>query len=147
MSWGLVPHAQHPCCHHECTDPLLLLWIQGGDMATTRLVTVAVVQMECSPQTAENVERAESLVRRAAKLGAKVVLLPELFATRYFCQEQSEKNFLLAESEESSLLLKRFQRLAAELGTVGTDRRHATCAHTCVMMPQLLRVQPDVWGR
>lgn len=50
--------------------------------------------------------------------GAQVILLQELFSTRYFCQEQKEENFLLAESEVQSPLLGRFQGLAKELGVV-----------------------------
>lgn len=48
----------------------------------------------------------------------QVVLLQELFSTRYFCQEQREAHLLLAESESESFLLKHFQGLAKELGVV-----------------------------
>lgn len=48
----------------------------------------------------------------------QVILLQELFATKYFCQEQKEEHFLLAESEGDSPLLRRFQGLAKELGVV-----------------------------
>lgn len=51
----------------------------------------------------------------------QVILLQELFATRYFCQEQKDEHFLLAESAEESALLERFQGLAKELGVV-SDR-------------------------
>lgn len=87
-------------------------------MATPRLVTVAATQLSCSPSSIENVNAAEALVRRAAAAGAQVVLLQELFSTQYFCQEQREGHFLLAESESESPLLERFQGLAKELGVV-----------------------------
>lgn len=48
----------------------------------------------------------------------QVILLQELFSTQYFCQEQREQNFSLAESESESPLLERFQGLAKELGVV-----------------------------
>ncbi len=57
--------------------------------------------------------------------GTQVILLQELFSTRYFCQEQKEEHFLLAESEGQSPLLDRFQGLAKELGVV------SSCAHGC----------------
>ena len=50
-----------------------------------RLVKVAVTQMACSEDHAENVDKAENLVREAAVQGANIILLPELFETRYFC--------------------------------------------------------------
>ena len=50
--------------------------------------TVAVIQMQMSAQPAENIARAEALVREAAAQGAQIVLLPELFERVYFCQER-----------------------------------------------------------
>lgn len=81
-------------------------------------VRVAITQMECHPCPYENVRVAEKLVRVAAASGADVVLLQELFANRYFCQEQTERAFIFAKSEEESPLLKTFQRLAKELAVV-----------------------------
>ncbi|CAM9887782.1 unnamed protein product [Ascophyllum nodosum] len=87
-------------------------------MASSSLVTVAATQLFCSSHRSQNVEAAEAVVRRAAAEGAQVILLQELFATRYFCQEQRAEHFLLAEDEDDSPLLQRFQALAAELGVV-----------------------------
>ncbi len=44
-----------------------------------------------------NLERALVLTREAAAKGAKVVCLPELFRSRYFCQEENADYFNLAE--------------------------------------------------
>ena len=41
-----------------------------------RMVTVAAVQMHCSRDVTDNLERAEQLVRQAAAQGANVILLP-----------------------------------------------------------------------
>ena len=49
-----------------------------------RFVKVAVIQMACSEDHAENVDKAENLVREAALQGANIILLPELFETIYF---------------------------------------------------------------
>ena len=53
-----------------------------------RNVRCAAVQMCCSRNVAENIEKAEVLVRQAAAEGAQVILLPELFERQYFCQER-----------------------------------------------------------
>lgn len=99
-------------------------------MANPRLVTVAVTQLPCSPDSSENVDAAEAIVRCAASKGAQVILLQELFATQYFCQEQQARHFLLAESESDSSLLGRFQRLAAELEVVsGASKASHHYAH------------------
>ena len=58
-----------------------------------RFVKVAVIQMACSEDHAENVDKAENLVREAAVQGANIILLPELFETRYFCKQQNPEFF------------------------------------------------------
>lgn len=58
---------------------------------------VAVVQMACSEDPAENLDRACEFLRRAAGEGAQVVCLPELFRSRYFCQSEDHAYFALAE--------------------------------------------------
>lgn len=105
-----------------------------------RLVTVAATQLSCSPDSTRNINAAENLVRRAAQAGANVILLQELFATQYFCQEQSEKYYTWAENEDSSALLKRFQHLAAELGVVSPERSDPVvfCVHWCSQFEVLL---------
>ena len=51
-----------------------------------RTVTLAVTQMTCSPESQENQDRGEYLVRDAASKGAKIILLQELFEHPYFCK-------------------------------------------------------------
>jgi N-carbamoylputrescine amidase len=58
---------------------------------------IGLVQMSCTPEPAENLERAIWHVREAAKRGAQVICLPELFLTQYFCQRQDLSLFDLAE--------------------------------------------------
>ena len=53
-----------------------------------RKVTVAAIQMQCGKLVEDNINKAEKLVRQAAKQGANVILLPELFERPYFCQER-----------------------------------------------------------
>ncbi|MEM9257966.1 MAG: nitrilase-related carbon-nitrogen hydrolase, partial [Pseudomonadota bacterium] len=53
-----------------------------------REVTLAATQMACTWDVPGNIERASTLVRRAASDGAQIILLQELFETPYFCIEQ-----------------------------------------------------------
>lgn len=59
---------------------------------------VGLVQMAASPDADSNLERAVSFVEQAAKLGAHVVCLPELFRSQYFCQREDASLFDLAEA-------------------------------------------------
>ena len=60
-------------------------------------MTIAATQMPCTWDLPYNLDLAEQLVREAASKGAQVILLQELFATPYFCIEQSHKHLALAE--------------------------------------------------
>ncbi len=60
-------------------------------------VRVALIQMACVASTTENLEHAEDLVRQAARAGAELVCLPELFGAQYFCQREDHRLFALAE--------------------------------------------------
>jgi N-carbamoylputrescine amidase len=59
--------------------------------------TLALVQMQCPANKQESVKKAVSFLEKAAKQGARVACLPELFATEYFCQVQNPTVFDLAE--------------------------------------------------
>ncbi|HEY9547921.1 MAG TPA: nitrilase-related carbon-nitrogen hydrolase, partial [Kiloniellaceae bacterium] len=83
-----------------------------------RKVTVAATQMACSWDREANVAGAEALVREAAGQGAQVVLIQELFETPYFCCDQKESHFALAQPAEGNPLLARMAALAAELEVV-----------------------------
>jgi N-carbamoylputrescine amidase len=82
------------------------------------MLTVAALQFACSWDLAANLELAERQVRAAAARGARLILLPELFATPYFCIEQDARYLELAEPAASSPLLRRFAALARELEVV-----------------------------
>jgi len=59
---------------------------------------IGLVQMRCSDDARANQAAAEDGIRRAAKQGAKVVCLPELYRSLYFCQSEDHANFDLAEA-------------------------------------------------
>lgn len=83
-----------------------------------RKVTLAAVQMHCSKNPKENLDKAEALVRQAAAQGATVVLLPELFERPYFCQERRYDYYAYAAPTEKNPAVVRFASVARELGTV-----------------------------
>lgn len=83
-----------------------------------REVTVAAVQFACSADPAENVATAERLVREAAKRGAQIVCLQELFETQYFCTGEDPAAFELARPFKGHPTVARFQTLCRELGVV-----------------------------
>ena len=60
-------------------------------------ITVGLVQMACSPEADKNLTSAIESICAAAKKGAQIICLPELFLTQYFCQTEDTQNFSLAE--------------------------------------------------
>ncbi len=60
--------------------------------------TVGLVQMSCSTDPGENLEKAVWRIREAASRGAHIVCLPELFRSQYFCREENAELFALAET-------------------------------------------------
>nr|WP_238992857.1 nitrilase-related carbon-nitrogen hydrolase [Jiangella aurantiaca] len=81
-------------------------------------VTVALTQMACTDRQAENLRRAERLVRAAAAQGAELVLLQELFAGPHFCQEKDTVHFRRGCELDRSPVVARMESLARELGVV-----------------------------
>jgi N-carbamoylputrescine amidase len=60
-------------------------------------IAVGLVQMSCAPEPRLNLEKAIDRIEEAAKRGANVVCLQELFGSRYPCQSEDTKFFDLAE--------------------------------------------------
>jgi len=75
---------------------------------------IGIVQMSCTPDPEQNLERAVAHVRNAAQKGAEIVCLPELFQTQYFCQREDVALFDLAEPIPGPAT-KRFGEVAREL--------------------------------
>jgi N-carbamoylputrescine amidase len=60
-------------------------------------VKIGLVQMSCTANKDENLQKAISGVENAARNGAQIVCLQELFTSLYFCDEENYENFKLAE--------------------------------------------------
>jgi len=66
-------------------------------MSELRRFTVGLVQMAMEADPAANLARGLARVEEAARVGAQLVCLPELFRSRYFCQQEDASFFDLAE--------------------------------------------------
>ena len=82
------------------------------------MTKLAVIQMSMSGVRDENVNKALELVRQAAKNGANLILLPELFENLYWCQVEGEEYFSWANPVDNHPFIPAFQKLATELGVV-----------------------------
>lgn len=83
-----------------------------------REITVAATQMACTDDEGANVARAERLVREAADKGAQIILLQELFAGPYFCQDELPEHFGRARPIDGHPVIEHFRAIASELGVV-----------------------------
>ena len=81
-------------------------------------IKVAAVQMSCSRDVNENIDKAERLVRNAVSQGAKIILLPELFERQYFCQERRYDYYTFAKPAEENDAVIRFAKVSEELSVV-----------------------------
>ena len=81
-------------------------------------IKVAATQMSCSWELSENIEKAKKIVNSAAKDGANIILLQELFQSPYFCIEYDEKIFELAQTFEESILIKEMSEVCKKLNVV-----------------------------
>src|SRR5439155_27233403 len=95
-------------------------------------VTSGQVQMRCGPEPDANLEKAIERIRQAAKDGAQIICLPELFRSPYFCQRQDPSLFDLAEPIPGPST-ERLGQVARETGTVIIaslfERRATGCYH------------------
>ncbi len=81
-------------------------------------IKAAITQFSMSENYEENIAKADSLIEKAAKEGANLILLPELFEGRYFCQVEDYRNFSLAESFKDSKTIDHFSEMAKKHNVV-----------------------------
>src|SRR2546422_5492352 len=61
------------------------------------MLKIGLIQNKVSENVPENLENASRLIKQAARRGAELVCLPELFAHRYFAQAKAKRFFEFAE--------------------------------------------------
>ncbi len=60
-------------------------------------VNIGLVQMSCTNNREENIQKAINKIQEAAAKGAQIICLQELFTSLYFCDEENHDHFSLAE--------------------------------------------------
>src|SRR6201996_2253892 len=80
-------------------------------------VKVGLVQMSCTADKQQNLQKAIQKVREAAAKGAQIVCLQELFTSLYFCDVEDYENFKLAEAIPGPST-ESLSTVAKELGVV-----------------------------
>lgn len=80
-------------------------------------VNIGLVQMSCTSDKQQNLQKAVGKVREAAQKGAQIVCLQELFTSLYFCDVEDYDNFQLAEAIPGPST-NELSKLAAELNVV-----------------------------
>ncbi len=79
--------------------------------------TLGLIQMRCEAERRANLDKAVTRIEEAAKAGADIICLPELFLSHYFCQRTDPALFDLAE-EIPGPTTERLGALAKALGKV-----------------------------
>lgn len=101
-------------------------------------IKLGLIQMSMNAEPAKNMERAIERLSEAAKQGADVLCLPELFLSHYFCQKEDASLFDLAEPVPGPST-ERLAQVAKKLGKVVVaslfERRAAGVYHnTCAVL-------------
>jgi N-carbamoylputrescine amidase len=81
------------------------------------MLKLGLVQMRCSIDPLENVDKAEAMIRDSAAQGANIICLQEIFNTVYFCQTEDHGNFRFGEAIPGPTT-ERLGKIAQELGVV-----------------------------
>ena len=93
--------------------------------------------MSCTERPEDNINHAEELVRKAYELGARIILLPELFERPYFCQERRYEYYDYALPTEENSAVKHFSKLTEELSLampVSFYERSGNCLYNSIAM-------------
>ena len=111
--------------------------------------TVGLIQLRCSPDPKENLNRTIAAIRDAAKRGAQIVCLEELFRSQYFCREENHECFDLAEPIPGPTT-ETLGKIAGELGVVIVaslfERRAKLCYYHNTRCRGARRRRPPGWA-
>ncbi len=97
----------------------------------------AVIQMAISIDASENLKNAINWIEKAARQGAEVICLPELFRSQYFCQTENIDNFNLAESipgESTNEIGKLAAKLNIAVAVPVFEKRSSGLYHNSIVM-------------
>lgn len=97
----------------------------------SKKITIGLIQQSCGSNPEDNLSETSERIRQAAKKGARIICLQELFSTQYFCNVEEYTHFSLAE-EIPGLSTRHMQKLAAELKAV-------------IIVPLFEKVDPGIY--
>ena len=80
-----------------------------------RKVKVSAIQIQVSNCLEDNLNKVETKIREAARNGANIILLPELFERQYFCQERRYEYYAYARETLGNDAVKMALELSREL--------------------------------
>ncbi|MAG30089.1 MAG: acyltransferase [Deltaproteobacteria bacterium] len=106
-----------------------------GEKGGTR--RIGLVQMRCEPDSDRNLAAAQDAISQAAREGADVVCLPELFRTPYPCQSEDTRRFDWAEpipGPSSEALAKQAAELEVSIVASLFERRAAGLYHNTAIV-------------
>lgn len=81
-------------------------------------IKVGVIQSAFSDDVSENNQKVIHYLEEAHRLGAQIVLPPELYQTHYFCKTQTEQHFLKAHEVDNHPVLAALQNVCKKLKMV-----------------------------
>jgi N-carbamoylputrescine amidase len=81
------------------------------------IVKVGLIQMSCTADVEANKQKAIDKIKDAAKKGANIICLQELYTSLYFCDVEAYENFKLAEAIPGKTT-DELAAIAKELGVV-----------------------------
>ena len=79
--------------------------------------TIGLIQIKFSNNPITNIENSIKKIKEAAKKNAKIICLPELFLSPYFCQTENHSKFKLAEKIPGPIT-NTYCKLAKELSVI-----------------------------
>jgi len=79
--------------------------------------TIGLIQIKVSKNPITNIENSIKKIKEAAKKNAKIICLPELFLSPYFCQTENHSKFKLAEKIPGPIT-NTYCKLAKELSII-----------------------------
>lgn len=80
-----------------------------------RKVKVSAIQIQVSNCLEDNLNKVEAKIREAARNGANIILLPELFERQYFCQERRYEYYAYAKETLDNDAVKMALELSRKL--------------------------------
>jgi len=83
----------------------------------TKKTKIGLIQLKISKNYDKNIKNAISKIKNASNRGAKIICVPELFLSQYFCQSEKHYNFKLAEKIPSETT-KIFSKTAKQFSVI-----------------------------